>query len=90
MATTKLTPAMTDAELEAGAYKAIPHPGQKVHLQRNGTRSRCRYSARPSRRLKMLPRDEFAKLPPGMRCIDCDRELRADAALAALETAGRG
>jgi len=43
----------------------------KFHLQRNGNRSHCRYSARPSNHVAVLPSNEFAKLPLSVRCCEC-------------------
>jgi hypothetical protein len=49
---------------------------KKVHLssQRRGgndSRSRCRYTSRPSRNLIVLPLEEFIALPNERKCQEC-------------------
>jgi hypothetical protein len=43
----------------------------KVHLQKSGTRTVCRYTSQPSRRVKMLPLLDFLRLPEEQRCREC-------------------
>ncbi len=48
----------------------------KVHLARGageGGRSKCRYTSRPSRRVRLLPLDEFLALGKDSQCMECAR-----------------
>lgn len=46
---------------------------KKMHLSReSGSRSVCRYSARPSRQVKLLKLAEFEKCPVELRCLECE------------------
>lgn len=46
-------------------------PG-KVHLmKKNGNRSACRYSSRPSRRVRVVSLQEFADTPEAQQCSEC-------------------
>lgn len=51
----------------------------KVHLKKSddsGSRSACRYSARPSRQLWVMSAQDFAGVPTEQRCSECDRKYR--------------
>ena len=64
---------------------------QKIHLRSSGTRSACRYSARPSRRLRMLSLQEFADQPLALKCAECEAAFQRTCARirsAAAETKG--
>lgn len=46
----------------------------KIHAAKNegvGGRSVCRYTARPSRRVKVVPVAEFLELDLRLQCSDC-------------------
>ena len=53
-----------------GAFSAPLSP--KVHLAKGG-RSRCRYSSRPSWRVRIVPESEFRKA--ANQCVECARSL---------------
>lgn len=59
---------------------------ERVHLQKKGTRSACRYSARPSRRLRLASMQGFFDTPTELRCVECQRAY--DACCAAIAKAG--
>lgn len=44
---------------------------KKVHLQNGPTRSPCRYTARPDRRVLLLTEDQFGNAPMESRCGEC-------------------
>lgn len=53
---------------------AINIAAPKVHLATasgSGNRSRCRYSARPSRRVRILPLAEFRQIETRRQCTEC-------------------
>lgn len=44
----------------------------KVHLGKgSGGRSHCRYSSRPSRRVRILPLEQFRQVEPAQQCKEC-------------------
>ncbi len=60
---------------------------RKAHLAKSGTRSVCRHTARPSRRLRVLSLLEFANEPGDSRCSECwdvyrERLSKLEAAIA--------
>ena len=62
---------------------------KKIHLATRegiGARSRCRYSSRPSRRVRIVSLAEFQSLPAETKCSECARaaeRLEQQAACAA-------
>ena len=49
---------------------------KKVHLAAGegiGGRSRCRYSSRPSRKVRIVSLSEFLSLPDETKCSECAR-----------------
>jgi hypothetical protein len=50
----------------------------KTHLARSpgSNRSVCRYSSRPSRRVRLASPNEFAATPVSSRCAECDRRYQ--------------
>lgn len=46
----------------------------KTHLARapGSNRSVCRYSSRPSRRVRLATPEQFGALPTQSRCAECD------------------
>ena len=65
--------------------------GAKTHLARSpgSNRSVCRYSSRPSRRVRLASPNEFAATPVSSRCAECDKQYRrtVSAILTALDPA---
>jgi hypothetical protein len=52
---------------------------RKAHLARSngfGGRSVCRYTSRPSRRVKVLTLEEFLAMPAERRCSECETEAQ--------------
>lgn len=62
---------------------------KKIHLAHapGNSRSVCRYSARPSRRVRLASPNDFAATPVSSRCAECDRQYQktVSAILTALE-----
>lgn len=50
---------------------------KKVHLAKGdgfGGRSVCRYTSRPSRRVRLLVYAQFVLVPESLQCSECARE----------------
>jgi len=44
---------------------------KKIHLQKSGTRSYCRFTSRPSRGVVLLSLQDFASVSKELRCTEC-------------------
>lgn len=55
---------------------STPPSDAKVHLAKGGSgnRSRCRYSSRPSRRIRVVSLDAFRQVDPARQCTECAAE----------------
>lgn len=48
---------------------------KRIHLaNESGSRSRCRYSSRPSRRVVIVQLAAFLELPHERRCVECQKK----------------
>lgn len=69
---------------------------RKVHVLRTvgnsysaGGRSRCRYSSRPSRRVRALPEHEFLQMPVERQCEECRKAVAPNGTIRAQVAPGK-
>lgn len=63
---------------------------KKVHvLSKGGGRTRCRYSSRPSRKVRAMTEADFLEQPENVQCSECRKDVAPHGVIRAQVAPGK-